>query len=622
MSTGGGEKRPPWSPLESQEKGRKMDGMRNADNQDSTGVGAVDNSVIITEIRNSLPSLMHEIMDANMAAMEERLTTTISNMTLRLEGKIDSANLSLNERMENIETVQEGFSGRLQDFKDRVGNVENIAESNSGLHDLIIALAKRVVRLEEYRTKEEENQYLRSRVEELERQFFDVATELRDKRICISGIKDTGNESPKKAVVRTLNQLANKHDNPTPAQSSKHQNFIQADDIDIAYRTGKKIGKNPQNIVVHLKWSGTKMRIMGLKKKLVASKQTKHFISDDIPFEVRSLRQKLKNINESAKKQGIESRIVGNKLSLNGKIFTSADLDGLSDDLIEGAAQIKEVKGGLAYRGEAAFLSNFYPASFSIDDHEFANVEQFYQYKKCLTLGEINMAAKNLRTSRPLQAKALGDKYEDSSDWNEIKAQCMLNGTMAKYTQNANLALKLIDTGENGLYEATTDRFFAAGIGLGSKTWSTGEWSGHNAAGKISMNVRNFLTEKVGQGVELDDMAAQVSYPVLPSSIPNAIKIIPDEEEGSVSTSGGEADDDSNEVIMESDGEDENSSLTDTDHSQSQEASQETSQVITSQSGIKNNKQLNETTVKVKGKKSTKPGKNKKSKKGSKSRVK
>lgn len=173
-------------------------------------------------------------------------------------------------------------------------------------------------------------------MDELERQLLDLAMEQRDKRISISGIKDSGNETPKKTVVRTV-----RYDNPTPAQAANHKTFISEDDIDIAYRTGRKIGKIPQNIVVHLKWSQVKLRIMGLKKKLLENKQTKHFISDDIPFpfEVPGLRQKLKNICEAAKKQNIDSRVVRNKLILNGKSFTSADLEGLPDDLIDESAK-------------------------------------------------------------------------------------------------------------------------------------------------------------------------------------------------------------------------------------------------------------------------------------------
>lgn len=60
---------------------------------------------------------------------------------------------------------------------------------------------------------------------------------------------------------------------------------------------------------------------MALKKKLMADKKTAYFISDDIHFEVRGLRQKLKNINESAKKLDMDSRVVGNKMLLNGKMF-------------------------------------------------------------------------------------------------------------------------------------------------------------------------------------------------------------------------------------------------------------------------------------------------------------
>lgn len=471
------------------------------DDQERQGAGGgikVDNKEIIAEIKDSLPSLISGVFDTNMAAMEERLSAQINNMTKRLEDKIEASNISYNERFENVETVQDGFSNRLQDFEDRINNIESTTEKlegnqevNANLHDMLINLAKRVVVLEKDLARAKENRYTDTMIEELTRRIGDLASDVRDKRICISGIKEAKHESPKKAVVRVLNELSKKYDNPTPSQTKKTKPMIVDEDIDIAYRSGKKIGKNPKNIVVHIKWVQTKMKIMALKKKMIADKQTAYYISDDIPFELRGHRQKLKNINEAARKLDIESKIVGNKILLNGKMYTSADLDGLPDELLDGASQIKDVKGGLAYRGEDTFLSNFHHAEFSLDEHNFVTVEQYYQYKKCLTLGHINMAAKILRTARPLQAKSLGDKFDDtdSDDWMEERAQCMLNATVAKFTQNPELAKKLLNTGDQGLYEATTDRYFGAGIGLGSQLWITGRWTGENVAGKICMNV-------------------------------------------------------------------------------------------------------------------------------------
>lgn len=180
MTSTGSAKRPPSSPLESVEKGRRMEHHEKKEDTGTPGLKSIDNTVIMADIRSMLPGLMHEAMETNMAAMEQRLTTSIMNMTKRLEDKIEATNLSFTEKLETLEAVQEGFSTRLQEFEDRVGNVESVSESNSGIHETVVALAKHIVVLEDYKTKEEENQYLRSRVDDLERQVLDHAMELRD----------------------------------------------------------------------------------------------------------------------------------------------------------------------------------------------------------------------------------------------------------------------------------------------------------------------------------------------------------------------------------------------------------------------------------------------------------
>lgn len=106
MTIVGGEKRPPSSPLESVDYKRRME-VGTGDLKGAEGTNTAGNKEIITGIKDLLPGMMSEVFDANMAAMEERLTTQINNMTKRLEDKIEASNVSYNERLENMETVQD-----------------------------------------------------------------------------------------------------------------------------------------------------------------------------------------------------------------------------------------------------------------------------------------------------------------------------------------------------------------------------------------------------------------------------------------------------------------------------------------------------------------------------------
>lgn len=123
--------------------------------------------------------------------------------------------------------------------------VEGAHELSTSLHGMLMSLAKRVTVIENERARDKENRYMDTMIEELNRRVGDLSSDVRDKRICISGIKEVKNESPKKAVVRVLKELAQKYSNPTPTESKRADPIISESDIDIAYRTGKKIGKNP-----------------------------------------------------------------------------------------------------------------------------------------------------------------------------------------------------------------------------------------------------------------------------------------------------------------------------------------------------------------------------------------
>lgn len=133
-------------------------------------------------------------------------------------------------------------------------------------------------------------------------------------------------------------------------------------------------------------------------------------------------------------------------------------------------------------------------APFEIEDTIFNCVEQFYQHSKAVACNNLERARKIMKCTDPKRMKELGDGIRNSDEWIPERVPTLYAGAVAKFQQNPDLAISLISTGNTGLYEATTDKYFGCGIGLQTKKWNKKEWTGENVAGRIIMKVRAELT--------------------------------------------------------------------------------------------------------------------------------
>lgn len=70
-----------------------------------------------------------------------------------------------------------------------------------------------------------------------------------------------------------------------------------------------------------------------------------------------------------------------------------------------------------------------------------------------------------------------------------------------KFTQNRELALKLISTGNLRLIEATRCPYWGAGLTLSSREWGKGYFPGQNKLGALIMEVRDELRPLFQQAV-------------------------------------------------------------------------------------------------------------------------
>jgi len=141
--------------------------------------------------------------------------------------------------------------------------------------------------------------------------------------------------------------------------------------------------------------------------------------------------------------------------------------------------------------GKYRFLSNFDDKEVTYKGLTFLNSEACFQAQKSLT-----ETGKSVFTiMNPSDAKKLGRKVKLRKDWEKVKADIMLEIVRAKFSQNKDIAKKLLDTGDQDLTEGNTwhDNYF----GVCSCDRCINETK-RNVLGKVLMIVRKELREKGG----------------------------------------------------------------------------------------------------------------------------
>lgn len=152
-----------------------------------------------------------------------------------------------------------------------------------------------------------------------------------------------------------------------------------------------------------------------------------------------------------------------------------------------------------SFRGDYAFLSNFYPSPLSVSFSAFdgdrfllPTAEHMFQSAKIefSTLSsqeKFNWLRELANTSDPKNAKYLGKSISiDVQAWNNASYRMMEQVLTYKFTIYSELRELLLQTGDATLIEGNT---------WGDKLWGQVNGEGQNLLGKILMNIRDSVKE-------------------------------------------------------------------------------------------------------------------------------
>lgn len=196
---------------------------------------------------------------------------------------------------------------------------------------------------------------------------------------------------------------------------------------------------------------------------------------------------------KTAKEKNIPAKVAGNKLQVDNITYEYRNLDCLPTGLKPGDIMVKEIGGSIVFNSEHAWISNFYPTPVKIQNVTFGSAEQAFQYIKARRNKLPESAALILKAKDAKEAKKISKGIDITPSWDLYKEEIMTRVIEAKFSQNALLARKLVETGDKTLVEATMDKYWAAFATPNSKSIANGNWKGANRLGVLLMELRNEL---------------------------------------------------------------------------------------------------------------------------------
>lgn len=142
-------------------------------------------------------------------------------------------------------------------------------------------------------------------------------------------------------------------------------------------------------------------------------------------------------------------------------------------------------------------FSQWYPSVFEVDGYTYQNAEQFMMAQKARLFKDDGIFEKILKAENPKEVKALGRLVKNYNEemWVEHRFEIVVQGNLAKFSQNLDLKQFLLNTSDSVIVEASpVDKIW--GIGLATEDENAERpllWSGLNLLGFALMDVRKQL---------------------------------------------------------------------------------------------------------------------------------
>lgn len=311
--------------------------------------------------------------------------------------------------------------------------------------------------------------------------------------ILIDGLVETEGEDILKCVLDIATQIC-------PGK-------ITQDSFAAIYRLGRRDNGNqgrrrPRVVLSCFKDVRTRNMFYYARTKLKDHDQLKGiYLNDDVTPETKRARDELRSVANLARSAGASVRVHDDGIVLDGTKFRLFETDTLPDKFSLSKAKTLSTARGIFFHSKSSFLSNFYHSPIWADNQAYPTAEHRYQAHKCRITGEMTTLRKVLAAPTAIEAKHLADQIPENAEWRSKRLDIMKSVIDEKFTQNHDIAKLLLNTGEEKLYEATTNNYFGIGATLHSKDVRDMSFRGLNKLGELLQAKRSELRSATVQQV-------------------------------------------------------------------------------------------------------------------------
>ena len=379
---------------------------------------------------------------------------------------------------ESVETVHQDYA----DLKQTISKQKD--DIKQDLTDKIERNTTQLIEInKENKVLRKENNELKSRLDRIEQNQL-------SNNVIITGIPEGPHEQYSITKLRVQEMIAHTIDSGDVNDDLKKAKTIE---ITKCSRIGKFRHNNARPISITFGVKDDKEAFLSCKKKLPSG----IYAYNELPPHIKRRRDRFMPIYRLAKSiphYHDKSRLINDKLIINGKSYQIEDIANLPMDLAAYKAAEKSNDTHIIFSGELSPYSNFHHSPFTINGQQFHSSEQWVQYQKALTFGDSFTANQILQCETPLECKKLGYNINgvDKEKWSNIGYEICFNGIREKFLQNPPLLSMLKTTTPKILAEATQDRLWGTGIKLHDTcALDTEKWSGPGWLSRMLHTIRS-----------------------------------------------------------------------------------------------------------------------------------